>query len=263
MVEVNGTQNVVSNKNVCDSIILKHRPMKKFISLTLLFVSISYWSPACPVCNQAIRNAIYNSTFYPNLFTMLSAFFVLAIVVAILIIITTKWHKNKLAANPSAARLSPVPLTTASLVLGIGLGGFADGIVLHQILQVHEMLSNKIDATNYIGKSVNMFWDGIFHFFCFLVVFAGIVLLWRLVKRSDVDHSGTLLAAGLIGGWGLFNLIEGLIDHQWLKLHNVVEFAANHTIGNSAFLCASVVMLMVSFVLFQNENKKRYKVIAQ
>lgn len=237
--------------------------MKKLILLIVLFIPVSISCSACPVCNQNIRNAIYNSTFYPNLFTMLSAFVVLAVVVGILTFITTKRHKNKLASNAGIAILSPVLLTTASLVLGIGLGGFVDGIVLHQILQVHEMLSNKINATDYIGKSVNMFWDGIFHLFCFIVVFVGIVLLWRLMKRSDVDRSGKLLTAGLIGGWGLFNLIEGIIDHQLLKLHNVIEFATNHNIGNYSFLCVSVVMLIISFVLFENENKRRYGIITQ
>ncbi len=237
--------------------------MKKVIFFFALFFCMNLSCFACPVCNQNISNAIYNSTFYPNLFTMLSAFIVLALVVSTLTIITIKRHKNKLLSNAGAVSLSPVPLTTASLVLGIGFGGFVDGIVLHQILQIHEMLSNKIDATNYIGKSVNMFWDGIFHLFCFIVVFAGIILLWRLMKRSDVDRSGNLFAAGLIGGWGLFNLIEGTIDHQILKLHNVVEFATDHTIGNYGFLCVSVVMLIVSFVLFEKENKKRYQIMAQ
>ncbi|MBF2014576.1 MAG: DUF2243 domain-containing protein [Rivularia sp. T60_A2020_040] len=34
------------------------------------------------------------------------------------------------------------PLILAGICLGIGLGGFFDGIVLHQILQWHHMLSN-------------------------------------------------------------------------------------------------------------------------
>jgi uncharacterized membrane protein len=32
--------------------------------------------------------------------------------------------------------------TTAGILLGIGLGGFVDGIALHQIFQWHNMLSN-------------------------------------------------------------------------------------------------------------------------
>jgi uncharacterized membrane protein len=35
------------------------------------------------------------------------------------------------------------PLIAAGTALGIGMGGFVDGIVLHQLLQVHNMLSAK------------------------------------------------------------------------------------------------------------------------
>ncbi|RYF47809.1 MAG: DUF2243 domain-containing protein, partial [Cytophagaceae bacterium] len=102
------------------------------------------------------------------------------------------------------------------MVIGIGLGGFIDGIVLHQILQWHEMLSAKIPNTEYVGKSINMFWDGIFHFFCLLVTLVGIVLLWKLLKRNDINRSGKLLSGGLLLGWGLFNIVEGVIDHHLL-----------------------------------------------
>jgi len=35
------------------------------------------------------------------------------------------------------------PLIAAGTALGIGMGGFVDGIVLHQLMQVHNMLSAK------------------------------------------------------------------------------------------------------------------------
>src|SRR5205085_178493 len=149
--------------NFCKSklkLIIKILQLKKIISTLILFIGMSASSSACPFCNKRIMDGIYNSQFYPNLFTMLSAFIVLALIVAILTSITAKRHKARVVADPNVQVLSPVPLTTASMVLGIGIGGFIDGIVLHQILQVHEMLSNKIPATEYIGKSVNMFWDG-------------------------------------------------------------------------------------------------------
>ncbi len=228
--------------------------MKKTISLLSVFSCLGTSSYACPLCNRYIREAIYNSTFYPNLFFMLSAFIVLGVWVVLLVFITTRRHRANASINPAVA--SPVPLATASAILGIGLGGFVDGIVLHQILQVHEMLSNKVDATNYIGKSVNMFWDGIFHLFCFIVVCIGIYLLWRLSGRKEINRSGRLLVAGLLGGWGLFNLTEGIIDHQLLRLHNVVEYAGNHNIGNYGFLVVSVLMLIGSYGLYNSENRK-------
>ena len=233
--------------------------MPKFLfTLVLTFFGASVF--ACPFCNKKIGDGIYNSQFYPNLFTMLSAFIVLAVVVSILTAMTAKRHKTRVAALSNKQILSPVPLTTASMVVGIGIGGFVDGIVLHQILQVHEMLSNKIPSTEYIGKSINMFWDGIFHFFCMIVVLAGIVLMWKLLFRKDVDRSGKLFCGGLLLGWGLFNIVEGVIDHQILKLHNVIELAANHDIANFAFLGVSVVMLIIGYALVNSENKTRYSV---
>jgi uncharacterized membrane protein len=226
------------------------------LALTLLAASAF----ACPFCNKKIADGIYNSQFYPNLFTMLSAFIVLAAIVAILTAITAKRHNARVAAATNQDILSPIPLTTASMVVGIGMGGFIDGIVLHQVLQVHEMLSNKIPPTDYIGKSVNMFWDGIFHFFCMIVVLIGIILMWKLLFRKDVDRSGKLFGGGLLLGWGLFNIVEGVVDHQILKLHNVIELAANHDIANFSFLGVSVVMIIIGYALINSENKSRYSV---
>lgn len=232
--------------------------MNKICFLSVAFCFFTTATKACPLCNRQVRNGIYNSQFSPNLLAMLSAFVVLAFIVVALSVVAAKRHRSWLQKYPGVSVLSPVPLTTASTVLGIGLGGFIDGIVLHQILQVHEMLSNKIPATDYVGKSVNMFWDGIFHAFCLLVVLTGLVLLWQLMWRKDADRSGKLLAAGLLFGWGIFNIVEGIIDHQILRLHNVVEYAHNHNEGNYLFLGISVVMLLIGYWLVRSVHKRSY-----
>lgn len=213
---------------------------------------------SCPLCNRQIREGIYNSQFYPNLFTMLLAFVVLTIIVIVLTAISTAKHRHKMQAHPQLILLSPVPLTTAGTVLGIGIGGFIDGIILHQILQMHEMLSNKIPATDYIGKSINMFWDGIFHAFCLIVTIIGIILLWKVSKRSNADHSGRLLTAGLFLGWGIFNLVEGIIDHQILQLHNVIEYAHNHQPANYLFLGISVVMILFGYMIIRSHHRSHH-----
>jgi uncharacterized membrane protein len=217
--------------------------MKRYLS-TLVATCFASSAFACISCNKQVRDGIFNSAFYPNLLIILSAFLVLAVVIVVLVVIT----------NKNAKPLSPIPLTTASMVLGIGIGGFIDGIVLHQILQWHEMLSNKIPSTEYVGKSINMFWDGIFHFFCLLVVLIGIILMWKLLFRKDINRSGRLLTGGLLLGWGLFNIIEGLIDHHLLKLHNVVELSPNHDTGNYIFLGISILMIFLGYWLFHKEK---------
>jgi uncharacterized membrane protein len=134
------------------------------------------------------------------------------------------------------------------MVLGIGLGGFIDGIVLHQILQWHEMLTNKLAPVTVEAKSVNMFWDGIFHAFTLIVVFIGVLLLWKLLKRKDIDKSGRLLAGGMLKGWALFNIVEGIINHHLLNLHNVKE-SVEPDFFNYAFLGISVIMLLIGWLL--------------
>ena len=221
--------------------------------LLCCMLSIPVYS--CPLCNRQIREGIYNSQFYPNLFTLALAFVALTIIVIVLTVISTVRYRRGMQAHPQLILLSPVPLTTAATVLGIGIGGFIDGIVLHQVLRVHEMLSNKIPATDYIGKSINMFWDGIFHAFCLIVTVIGIVLLWKVSKRR---HAGKLLSAGLLLGWGIFNLVEGVIDHQVLQLHNVVEYAHNHQPANYIFLGISVVMILVSVSMIRSHHRSRH-----
>lgn len=113
------------------------------------------------------------------------------------------------------------PLVGAGLVLGIGLGGFVDGIVLHQIAQWHNMLSSVIPPTDLVAMKYNMVWDGLFHAMTWMAVAIGIGLLFQAGRRADVPWSGRLLVGSMLAGWGLFNFVEGIIDHQLLGLHHV------------------------------------------
>lgn len=113
------------------------------------------------------------------------------------------------------------PLVAAGLVLGIGFGGFVDGILLHQILQWHNMLSSVAPPTDLVTMKYNMVWDGLFHAVTWTMCAIGVGLLFRAGRRTDVPWSGRLLVGSMLGGWGLFNFVEGLIDHQLLGIHHV------------------------------------------
>ncbi|GAA3718334.1 DUF2243 domain-containing protein [Sphingomonas cynarae] len=115
------------------------------------------------------------------------------------------------------------PIATAGMTIGIGMGGFFDGILFHQILQVHSMMSARIPTDTLLGAKVNMVWDGLFHAIVWFVTAAGIALLWRATARPDAVRSGRTLAGSILIGFGLFNLIEGTIDHHLLHLHHVYE----------------------------------------
>lgn len=113
------------------------------------------------------------------------------------------------------------PLVQAGVLLGVGLGGFFDGIVFHQILQWHHMASSHADPVVATDLEVNVFLDGLFHAATWLFTVAGVALLWRAWRRPAVPRSGRTLLGSTILGWGLFNLLEGLVNHHLLGIHHV------------------------------------------
>lgn len=113
------------------------------------------------------------------------------------------------------------PLVSAGMLLGVGLGGFVDGILFHQILQWHNMLSSRIPPTDLVAMKTNMLWDGLFHAFTWLTTAVGLGRLWRAGQRADVPWSTRTFVGSLLLGWGLFNVVEGIIDHQILELHHL------------------------------------------
>lgn len=228
--------------------------MKKFlVFLTLFFGSIEAFP--CTTCNKDLQKAIFDSTFYPNLFKMMMAFIIIGIIVVVLAVITTKREKRKY--QNAAAKLTIVPLITATTTLGIAIGGFIDGIFFHQILQWHEMLSNKLPPVTLMNKSVNMFWDGIFHAFCLIVAIIGICLMFRLLLRKDIIVTKTAFNGGLILGWGIFNIVEGIIDHQILKLHNLREITTNVLAWNYGFLAFAVVLILIGSLMIKKGSPQR------
>ncbi|GAB2791274.1 putative membrane protein [Hymenobacter luteus] len=135
------------------------------------------------------------------------------------------------------------------MLLGAGLGGFVDGIVLHQILQWHNMLSNQLPPDNLVAAKVNMYWDGVFHAAVWVLTAIGLRVLWAASRRPDVPWSGRTLVGGLLLGWGLFNVIEGLIDHTILGLHHVYEYTEQKMPWDMAFLAFGGLLLLAGWAL--------------
>lgn len=127
--------------------------------------------------------------------------------------------------RPQAETAADVPVA-AGVLFGLGLGGFFDGIVLHQVLQWHHMLSSWYPITSIESLERNTLWDGIFHSTAYVFVVLGLFIPWRRARGRHLRWSNRALIGSLLVGWGLFNLVEGLIDHQWLGVHHVNERVA-------------------------------------
>ena len=147
-------------------------------------------------------------------------------------------------------------LALPGILLGIGLGGFMDGIVLHQMLQWHHMLTSHGDypATTVAGLEVNTLWDGLFHTATWLATVAGVWMLWRAGRRRTVTWSGRALLGMIAIGWGLFNLVEGIIDHHILKIHHVRYDGSKALPWDVAFLVVGALLIAVGWWLWRTAN---------
>jgi uncharacterized membrane protein len=65
-----------------------------------------------------------------------------------------------------------------------------------------------------------------------------------------VPLSTSTLIGSLALGWGLFNLVEGILDHHILHIHHVVE-GPGHLTWDVAFLAFSVGLVMVGWVFIR------------
>ena len=136
--------------------------------------------------------------------------------------------------------------TLPGVLLGIGLGGFLDGIVLHQILQWHHMLSSEGShpTRTVAGLEENTLADGLFHLATWVAVAAGLWLLWRRGIPAGRRLIGLMLA-----GWGGFNLVEGVVDHHVLTIHHVRDDVADPLPWDLGFLALGALLLVSGWAL--------------
>lgn len=153
----------------------------------------------------------------------------------------------------------PAPSRAAGLLQGIGLGGFVDGIVLHQLLQWHHLVSSTEDGamSTVAGLEANTVADGFFHAAMWVLVLVGTlftVAQWRQGRRPPTwrFHLGLMLA-----GWGGFNVVEGLIDHQLLGVHHVRDDLGGPLSWDLGFLALSALLVAAGWALHRSGDQRR------
>lgn len=159
---------------------------------------------------------------------------------------------------PFVRRAPDRSITVPGVLLGVGVGGFVDGIVLHQILQWHHMLTDHGRYASYPRTTVadlqdNTLWDGLFHAGTWVVTVVGLVLLWRAVSGGRLA-SWRSLAGSMLVGWGLFNLFEGLVDHHLLSIHHVRDDVADPLWWDLGFLAVGAVLVLVGLALRHSDR---------
>ncbi|WET76345.1 DUF2243 domain-containing protein [Amycolatopsis sp. QT-25] len=141
-------------------------------------------------------------------------------------------------------------LPASSLLLGLGFGGFIDGIVAHQILGWHHLLSSWYPPDTPEDLHLNMVGDGLFHLLCLIFVVVGVVLLNRGNRLP-----APVLSGGALVGWGVFNLVEGTVDHLILGVHHVRP--GTHQLAyDLGFLALGAALVMIGTLTARHHERR-------
>ena len=143
-------------------------------------------------------------------------------------------------------------------MLGIGMGGFFDGILLHQILQWHNLLSTVLPPTTLNAMHTNMLWDGLFHASVWIATLVGIILIWTGAQRTAELPSAAWLIGLMLAGWGIFNIAEGLISHHILGIHHVREWGPN-PLWDYSFLLSGPLLIGLGWLLTRRARRDQHR----
>ncbi|WP_410216278.1 DUF2243 domain-containing protein [Paracoccus sp. (in: a-proteobacteria)] len=137
------------------------------------------------------------------------------------------------------------------IVLGIGLGGFFDGILLHQILQWHHLLSLVPGMTDIRSQ---ILWDGLFHGLMYVLAAVGLFGLWR-AHRGTQPLRGRALAASVLIGFGLWHILDNVLSHWLLGIHRIRDDSPNPLLWDLIWLAAfGIVPILLAVTLLRGQD---------
>ena len=135
-------------------------------------------------------------------------------------------------------------LLRTGIILGIGVVGTLDEVVLHQLLQWHNFYVHAEPFWRIVS-------DGLFHLVTSGLLVLGSFLLWSRRDLIASTRDGRALAAGILFGMGGFNLFDAIVNHKILRLHPVRENVANILPYDLAFGSIAVALLVVGALLWR------------
>ncbi|AFH59392.1 DUF2243 domain-containing protein [Paenibacillus caseinilyticus] len=139
------------------------------------------------------------------------------------------------------------PTLLGAFLLGIGTIGMLDGIIFHQLLQWHSV-------NMHTDRQHQIISDGLFHLAVTVVMVWGAVVLWNS-GRADEPGARKLFLSGLFTGAGLFNFVEGIINHHVLQLHHVHP-GDYQTAYDLAYDASGLLLLLVGLVLYRSSQSR-------
>jgi uncharacterized membrane protein len=147
-------------------------------------------------------------------------------------------------------------ITGPAIVTGVGIGGFIDGILAHQVFQWHGMLTERHPNTSLENMELNVLFDGLFHVVTLAFVLVGLYLLWARIGRGGWRWRARSLTGWMLVGWGLFNLVEGTLNHHILGLHRVNPEASAPLAWDIGFLVLGALLVAGGWLLARGDEPR-------
>jgi uncharacterized membrane protein len=153
-----------------------------------------------------------------------------------------------------SSNANTMPLRWAGFLLGFSLGGFFDGILLHQILQWHHLLSN-VQAVQ--DMRVQVLADGLFHAVMYVIAAAGLFKLWRARTVFAAPDADTLLTAMALIGFGTWHMLDGVLSHWITGIHRIKIDSQNPLAWDLFWFAAfGVVPVWLGWILRRRVNAR-------
>jgi uncharacterized membrane protein len=111
-------------------------------------------------------------------------------------------------------------LSWAGYLLGFSLGGFFDGILLHQVLQWHHLFSN-VESPFFQDMKNQILADGLFHVLMYFVGFTGLWKLWQARRDYAEPGADKLLLGNAFLGFGAWHILDSILSHWILGIHRI------------------------------------------
>lgn len=134
----------------------------------------------------------------------------------------------------------------AGLLLGVGIAGFVDEVVFHQLLHWHHFYDRST-------LEVGLVSDGVFHAFSWFAAIGSMFLLADLSRRHAVWW--TRWWGGLSLGAGAFQLYDGLVHHKLLGLHQI-RYDVDLLPYDVAWNAIAVVLIVAGLVLVLRTRRR-------
>ena len=132
------------------------------------------------------------------------------------------------------------------VLIGIGIAGTLDEVVLHQLLGWHHFYDRSTPSAGLLS-------DGLFHLFSTAVLVLGVIQLVER-RRTSPDPPSLALAGTLLGAGG-FNLYDGTIQHKLLGLHQVRAGVPNNLPYDLAFLALAAAIALAGALLLRRARQ--------